>query len=70
MIIQIVLAIIIANQVDCLINCAGVKCVPDWTTGDGHEYHIGVNYLVINIVTINIVTIIIITNIIIIIIII
>ena len=63
MIIQIVLAIlIIANQVDCLINCAGVKCVPDWRTGDGHEYHIGVNYLV------NIVNIIIVTNIIIIII--
>merc|ERR1711953_189457 len=32
-------------KVDCLINCAGVKCVPDWRTGDGHEYHIGVNYL-------------------------
>jgi len=34
-------------KVDCLINCAGVSCSPqqDWRTADGHEYHMGVNYL-------------------------
>ena len=31
---------------DCLINCAAVKCPPEQKTADGHEFHIGVNYLV------------------------
>ena len=33
-------------QVDCLINCAAVKSPPERKTADGHEFHIGVNYLV------------------------
>jgi len=32
-------------KVDCLINCAAVKSPPERKTADGHEFHIGVNYL-------------------------
>ena len=29
-----------------MINCAAVKSPPERKTADGHEFHIGVNYLV------------------------
>ena len=33
------------SRVDILVNCAGVKDTPKWSTEEGHEYQLGVNYL-------------------------
>lgn len=33
------------SRVDILVNCAGVKDTPHWTTGDGFEYQLGVNFI-------------------------
>jgi len=33
------------SKVDILINCAGVKETPQWTTQDGFEYQLGVNFV-------------------------
>ena len=33
------------SRVDILVNCAGVKDTPHWSTEDGYEYQLGVNFV-------------------------